>query len=111
MRLEKLIPVLLVLATTGCSGLQFSRGLPVIAKPTDGLLIRDTGGLPDLQRGRQARLSGRLDDAQRDLLPLAKRGYPDAQMNLAAVYGQIESPDAEDQAILWYRTVLPRRPE
>ncbi len=111
MRLEKLLPVFLILATTGCSGVQFSRGIPVLAKSPDGLWIRDANGLPDLQRGRQARLSGRLDDAQRDLLPLANRGYPDAQMSLAAVFGQLESPHAQDQAILWYRTALPRRPE
>ena len=111
MRREKLLAALLVLATTGCSGVHLSRGIPVLAKSPDGLLIRDARGLPDLQRGRQARLSGRFDDAQRDLLPLAKRGYADAQMNLAAVFGQMESTQAQDQAIFWYRAALPRRPE
>jgi hypothetical protein len=111
MRLKILIPVLLCGPMLGCNGLHFARGLPVIARSPAGILISDAGGIPDLQRGNQARLAGRLDAAERDLLPLATRGYPDAELYLAAVYGQRESTDAQDAAIVWYRKVLPRRPE
>jgi TPR repeat protein len=97
---------------SGCAGgVKVDRGLPVLAKSPDAWLIRGAEGLPDLQRGNEARLSGRLDDAERDLKPLAERGYPDAQLYLAAVYGQRESIEAQDEAIRMYRAVLPRRPE
>jgi TPR repeat protein len=96
----------------GCGGgVKVDRGLPALAKSPDAWLISGAEGLPDLQRGNEARLSGRLDDAERDLKPLAERGYPDAQLYLAAVYGQRESNEAQDEAIRSYRAVLPTRPE
>jgi len=95
----------------GCTGLHLARGLPTLAKSPQGILISGSGGMPDLERGNQARLAGRLDEAERDLAPLAQRGYPDAQLYLAAVYSQRESTQAQDEAIRLYRAVLPRRPE
>ena len=80
-------------------------------KAPDGVLISGAEGLPDLERGNQARLAGRLEEAERDLLPLAQRGYIDAQVYLAAVYGQREALESQDEAIKWYRAVLPRRPD
>src|SRR5882724_282204 len=95
----------------GCTGLHLARGLPTLAKSPQGILISGSGGMPDLERGNQARLAGRLDEAERDLSPLAQRGYPDAQLYLAAVYSQRESTQAQEAAIKLYRAVLPRRPE
>jgi TPR repeat protein len=111
MRLALLAAALSLLVLSGCSGVHFARGLPVIAKPSDGVLITGAQGLPDIDRGNQARLAGRLDDAERDLLPLAQRGYTTAQVYLAAVYGQREAMEAQDEAIKWYRAALPRRPD
>ena len=83
----------------------------MIAKLPDGLVVSGPTGSPDLQRGNQARLAGRLEDAERDLLPLAEMGYPDAQLYLAAIYGQNEEPQSQELAIKWYRTALTLRPE
>jgi alginate biosynthesis protein AlgK len=94
-----------------CKSVHVTRGLPTVAKSTDGMLVHGAEGAPDLERGNQARMAGRLDDAERDLLPLAERGYPDAQLYIAAIYSQKESPAAQDTAIQWYRKVLPQRPE
>ncbi|MEP7244352.1 MAG: hypothetical protein ABI885_11815 [Gammaproteobacteria bacterium] len=91
--------------------MHFTRGLPVLVKSPEGLWIDGARGVSDLQRGNQARLTGRLDEAERDLYPLALRGYPDAQLYLAAVYGQRETMAAQDDAARWYRAVLPLRPE
>ena len=111
MRFGSLALALSLLPLGSCGGVHFERGLPIVAKDPDAVLISGARGLPDIERGNQARLAGRLDDAERDLLPLAQRGYPDAQMYLAAVYGQREAMEAQDEAIKWYRTVMPRRPE
>ena len=111
MRLAVSVAVLLLMPIYGCSDVHVARGLPVIAKNPQGTLIQGAAGLPDLERGNQARLAGRLDDAERDLLPLAQRGYVDAQLYLAAVYGQREAMESQDEAIKWYREVLPRRPD
>ncbi len=111
MRLAPCVAVLMMVPLGGCSGVQISRGLPVLAKEPGAVLISGAEGLPDIERGNQARLAGRLDDAERDLLPLAQRGYTDAQLYLAAVYAEREALEWQDEAIKWYRTVLPRRPD
>jgi tetratricopeptide (TPR) repeat protein len=110
-RLAAFAAAVLLLPLGGCGGLHFARGLPTLAKPADGVLISRAQGVPDLERGNQARLAGRLDDAERDLLPLAQRGYTSAQIYLAAVYGLRESMESQDEAIKWYRAALPRRPD
>jgi TPR repeat protein len=111
MRFGLVLAALSLLPLGGCGDVHFARGLPVVAKDPNGLLISGAGGLPDVERGNQARVAGRLDEAERDLLPLAQRGYADAQIYLAAVYGQREAVEAQDEAIKWYREVLPRRPD
>jgi len=111
MRPQTLALAWLLMQLAGCTGVHWSRGIPDIAKPTDGSLIRGAEGIPDIQRGNQARLAGRLDDAERDLLPLAEQGYVDARLYLAAVYGHRESVAAQNEAIRWYQSVLAERPE
>jgi alginate biosynthesis protein AlgK len=110
-RRTALAGLVVALLLSGCKSVHVTRGLPTVAKSTEGLLVHGVEGAPDIDRGNQARLAGRLDDAVRDLLPLAERGYPEAQMYLAAVYSEKESPEAQDAAIKWYRAALPRRPE
>ncbi len=105
------IAAALLLVLSGCSGTTFNSGLPVLVKPQDAAIIRSTEGLPDIARGNQARLAGRLDEAERNLKPLAERGYPDAQVYLAATYVQMDRVDKNNEAIRWYRAALPRRPE
>ena len=110
MGLKALLPLALCTLVVGCAGARFHRGIPLLIKSPDGVWIDGARGVPDLQRGNQARLTGRLDDAERDLLPLAVRGYPDAQLYLAAVYGQRDTITAQDEAVRWYRIALPQRP-
>lgn len=83
------------------------------APPKDGagLLVSGAAGLPDLARGQQAAAAGRTADAERDLVPLAERGYLEAQYALAKLYGHMETPEATARAITWYRRVLPKKPE
>jgi alginate biosynthesis protein AlgK len=85
-------------------------GTPVPLKQGTGLIISGAAGLPDLARGEQAAAEGRHEDAERDLLPLAERGYLAAQFGLAKLYSGWERPDAADKAIRWYRVVLPKMP-
>lgn len=95
----------------GCAGLSVSGGIPILPKPQSGLLISAVEGPPDIERGKQARIEGRLSDAERDLLPLATRGYPDAQLYLAQTYSQSEQLTANDESIRWFRAALAQRPE
>lgn len=72
-------------------------------KQGEGVLVEGAHGLPDLARGQQAAAAGRLEDAERDLQPLAERGYVDAQIALAKLYAQIGTPDRVQRAIAWLR--------
>jgi TPR repeat protein len=110
-RSPTLITLLLFMPLGAWGGVHWHRGIPALQKPGQGLLVKGEQGPPDLARGNQARLAGHFEEAQRDLLPLAQRGYVDAQLYLAAVYAQLESPAAQQSAIDWYRRVLPRRPD
>lgn len=78
------------------------------AKP---LLAAPASSLPDLARGQRAASEGRTADAERDLLPLAERGYPEARYALAKLYGRLDTAPAAALAIRWYRSVLDDRPE
>jgi TPR repeat protein len=111
MRPPVLTALLLLAPLTGWGSVHWHRGIPALQKAEQGLLIKGEQGLPDLTRGNQARLAGRLTEAERDLLPLARRGYVDAQLYVAAVYSEQETADAQQAAISWYRVVLPRRPD
>jgi TPR repeat protein len=73
-------------------------------KSGEGVLIRRTQGLPDLERGEQAVSDGRLQDAEADLKPLAERGYADAQIALAKLYAHVGSPERVNEAIGWLRS-------
>jgi len=104
------LPIVLLVAAlcAGCAGIQRQpRGQP--DKAGSGLLLSGAQGLPDLARGRAAAAAGRLADAERDLQPLAERGYPLAQTTLARLYAQAEG--GADAARHWYRAALPRVPE
>jgi len=63
--------------------------------------------LPDLDRGIRALKNGDLDAAERDLRPLAERGYREAQIQLARLYTERGTETALEEAIRWYWTVLP----
>lgn len=95
----------------GCSSVGFNAGLPVLTKGGDGLLISETEGLPDLERGRQARISGNSEQALKDLKPLAERGYPEAMTLLAATYLDAGTVAGRAEAERWYRAALETRPE
>lgn len=101
----------IAVALSGCAATRFGVGAPQIPKPTDGVLVSRAEGLPDFNRGAQALNEGRPQDAQRDLLPLAERGYPDAMLLLAASYAATDTLASEQKALDWYRKVLPQRPE
>lgn len=94
-----------------CSSVGFNAGLPVLTKGGDGLLIRETEGLPDLERGRQARISGNPEQALKDLKPLAERGYPEAMILLASTYLDGGLVSGRSEAERWYRAALKTRPE
>lgn len=85
--------------------------VPVPPKQGAGVIVNGAHGLPDLDRGRQAADQGRTEDAERDLLPLAERGYPEAQYALAKLYGRLGTAGDDRKAIRWYRAVLRRMPE
>ncbi|NGY04636.1 hypothetical protein [Solimonas terrae] len=73
-------------------------------KQGEGALVEHAEGLPDLARGRQAAIEGRLDDAEADLKPLAERGYVEAQIALASLYAELGTPERVAEAIGWLRT-------
>lgn len=75
------------------------------------MLIRETEGLPDLERGRQARISGNPEQALKDLKPLAERGYPEAMILLASTYLDGGLVSGRSEAERWYRAALKTRPE
>ena len=70
---------------------------PPQAQPQEG------ASLPDLKRGQAAAAAGDIAGAERDLVPLAERGYLQAQVALGGLYAQAESPDTVRKAIHWYR--------
>ena len=59
--------------------------------------------LPDLRRGQKAAEAGDVAGAERDLVPLAQMGYLRAQVALAGLYAQAESPQTLEKAVHWYR--------
>lgn len=95
----------------GCSSVRFNTGLPVLTKGGKGVLISETSGPPDLERGRHARLAGEPEKAMKDLKPLADQGYPDAMTLLASTYLDMGTVAARDEAEKWYRRALSARPD
>ncbi|MGH8447158.1 MAG: tetratricopeptide repeat protein [Solimonas sp.] len=92
-------------------GVRYDAGAAALQKNGDGVLVEKTQGLPDLARGRQATATGRLDDAEADLKPLAERGYVEAQIALGKLYARIGTPDRIAAAIVWLRTARKSTPE
>lgn len=66
--------------------------------------------LPDISRGVQALEAGRLDQAEKNLLPLAKRGFVDAQHHLARLYKEVGTPATRDEAIRWFEQSVAKYP-
>ena len=66
--------------------------------------------LPDIGRGVQALEAGRLDQAEKNLLPLAQRGFVDAQHYLARLYKQVGTEATRDEAIRWYEQSVSKYP-
>ena len=73
-----------------------------------GLFVTGSDALPDLARGNAAAAEGRVEDAERDLAPLAERGYFDAQLALGRLYAQQRAPEFTSKALRWLRVVQPR---
>lgn len=100
-----------LLSAAGCALPSLHGGIPVVAKPQSGALLGTKSGPPDIERGKQALIEGDTKEAIRNLLPLAKRGYPDAQFYLAEAYSRTDSVETETEAVKWYRIAQSNRPE
>ena len=74
-----------------------------IQKDNSGLVVKGAAGPADLTRGRQAAAAGRVDDARRDLEPLAKRGYVDAQIALGRLFVNLNDSAHLKDGIHWLR--------
>ena len=101
----------LLACAAGCSSVSVKTGIPVLSKGGEGILIDQARGLPDLERGKQARLSGNPDAALLDLKPLAEQGYPDAMVQLAGLYQDRGTIASLDDAEQWYRKAKESIPE
>ncbi len=66
--------------------------------------------LPDLARGKAALARGDLPLAEADLVPLAERGYLEAQVGLARLYGSLDTPPALAKAVFWARAAAQKDP-
>ncbi|HJT98415.1 MAG TPA: hypothetical protein VJ696_08890, partial [Rhodanobacteraceae bacterium] len=78
-----------------------------VDKEGRGAIVSGSGGLPDLARGKAAAAAGRTEDAEHDLVPLAERGYVDAEIALGRLYAHQETTDAAKKAEHWFREALP----
>lgn len=76
-----------------------------------GAVVKGANGLPDLQRGKMAAAAGRIDDAERDLVPLAERGYVDAELALGRLYAHQQTKDTNEKAIRWLRAAAEKTPD
>jgi len=81
-----------------------------VDKEGSGAIVHGAEGLPDLARGKAAAAAGRTEDAERDLAPLAERGYVDAELALGRLYAHQDTSDANEKAIRWLRVALPASP-
>jgi TPR repeat protein len=82
-----------------------------VDKEGEGTVVKGANGLPDLQRGKMAAAAGRIDDAERDLGPLAERGYVDAELALGRLYAHQQAKDANAKAIRWLRAAAEKTPD
>jgi TPR repeat protein len=74
-----------------------------VDKEGSGAIVKGAQGLPDLARGKMSAAAGRVEDAERDLVPLAERGYVDAEVALGRLYAHQQTKDANEKAIRWLR--------
>src|SRR5215471_13436980 len=82
-----------------------------VDKEGSGAVVKGANGLPDLQRGKMAAAAGRIDDAERDLSPLAERGYVDAELALGRLYSHEQTKEANEKAIKWLSLAAEKTPE
>jgi len=68
------------------------------------------GGMPDLARGKVAALAGHNTEAESNFLPLARRGYTEAQLALARLYARMGTQQSTQDAIHWFRTAAEKEP-
>lgn len=73
-------------------------------------LLAACSGLPDLDRGKAALKAGDLVAAEKDLRPLAERGYADARMQMAKLHAQAQTPEELRLAADFYTAALPEDP-
>jgi TPR repeat protein len=82
-----------------------------VDKEGTGAIVKGAEGLPDLARGKMSAAAGRVEDAERDLLPLSERGYVDAQLALGRLYSHQTTKDANAKAIRWLREAAAKTPD
>ncbi|TBR39442.1 MULTISPECIES: SEL1-like repeat protein [Dyella] len=68
------------------------------------------GGMPDLERGKLAAQMGHDAEAESNFLPLAQRGYTEAQLALARLYARRQTTQSMKDAIHWFRTAAQKDP-
>jgi alginate biosynthesis protein AlgK len=86
-------------------------GLPALALAGCAAMAATTAGaLPDLARGRAAAERGDVAAAEADLVPLAERGYLEAQTRLARLYGAQDTPESSAKAVQWARIASEKDP-
>lgn len=78
-----------------------------LSKQGKGAIVSGSAGLPDLKRGEQAAQEGRVAAAERDLVPLARSGYVDAQLVLGAMYEHEHTLPAARKGAYWLNKALP----
>ncbi|HEX7111483.1 MAG TPA: tetratricopeptide repeat protein [Mizugakiibacter sp.] len=69
------------------------------------------GGMPDFARGQAAAAAGRTTEAESNFLPLAERGYVEAQLALARLYARLHTQQSTQQAIHWFRVAAEKAPQ
>lgn len=91
-------------------GVVASAALPqTLPKSQQSWLFGGSSGPADLQRGEAAAMAGRDDEALRNLQPLARRGYVEAQLALGVIGTRSAVPDWA-AAEYWYRQAAAQDP-
>lgn len=113
MRLPAAICTLLLAAALSVGAPVRAQDLPTSASTS---LVRavgtqvEGGGMPDLARGKLAMRNGNETEAESNFLPLAQRGYVEAQLALASLYAHRQTPQSVRDAIRWYRIAAAKAP-
>lgn len=103
-------------ATASCAVLLaiglFAGGMANAQKPSGDSHVTSVegGGMPDLARGKLAAEAGHDAEAESNFLPLAKRGYVEAQLALARVYARQQTQQSMQEAIHWFRVAAEKVP-